>query len=144
MDELEKVDIIKDRTGVTYREAKEALDLNDGDVVKALIYLEDNKKTWTESVNVAGADLIDKVKEIVKKGNVNKIRIKKDNKVIMDIPVTAGAISTVLLPQLTLVGAAVALVANCTIEIERPNKSSVTLVEEKEDKDKGNDENPRE
>ena len=102
MDELEKVDIIKDRTGVTYREAKEALDLNDGDVVKALIYLEDNKKTWTESVNVAGADLIDKVKEIVKKGNVNKIRIKKDNKVIMDIPVTA------------------------------------------EDKDKGNDEDPRE
>mgnify|MGYP001002062686 CR=1 FL=1 len=144
MDELEKVDLIKDRTGVSYKEAKEALDANDGDVVKALVYLEDNKKSWTESMNVAGSDLIDKVKEIVKMGNVTKIRIKKDDKVIMDIPVTAGAISTVLLPQLTLVGAAVALVANCTIEIERPNSGTVTLIEEKEDKHDKHDDNPGE
>ncbi|TZE82413.1 DUF4342 domain-containing protein [Calorimonas adulescens] len=135
MDELEKIDAIRDRTGVSYKEAKEALDKNEGDVVKALIYLEDNKKSWTESMTVAGADLIDKVKEIVRKGNVTKIRIKKDGRVIMDIPVTAGAISTILLPQLTLAGAAVALVANCTIEIERPDKGAVKLVEEKEKKE---------
>lgn len=137
MDELEKIDTVRDRTGVSYKEAKEALDANDGDVVKTLIYLEDNKKSWTESMSVAGSDLIDKVREIVKKGNVTKIRIKKDDKVIMDIPVTAGAISTILLPQLTLVGAAVALVANCTIEVERPDKGTVKLIEEKEENKSG-------
>nr|WP_244262674.1 DUF4342 domain-containing protein [Thermoanaerobacter siderophilus] len=49
----------------------------------------------------------------------------------MEIPVTAGAISAVIIPQLTLVGAAVALLANCTIEVEKHDKSVTVLKEEK-------------
>ena len=128
MDELGKIDTIRERLGVSYKEAKDALDRNGGDVVKALIELEGEKKPWTESVSVAGKDVVDKVKEIVQQGNVTKIRIRQGDRVIMDIPVTAGAISTILLPQLTLVGAAVALVSDCTIEIEHPDSSNVVTV----------------
>jgi phage terminase large subunit-like protein len=134
MDELGKIDSIRERLGVSYKEAKDALDRNGGDVVKALIELEGEKKPWTESVSVAGKDVVDKVKEIVQQGNVTKIRVRQGDKVIMDIPVTAGAISTILLPQLTLVGAAVALISDCTIEIERPDKGVVTLVEQRAEK----------
>lgn len=130
-EELEKIDQIVARAGVSYKEAKEALEKSNGNVVDALIYLEDNKKNWTENISVAGSEVIDKVKEIVKKGNVTKIRIKKDDNVVLDIPVTAGAISAIIIPQLTLVGAALALVTNCTIEIERPNKEITVLKEEK-------------
>ncbi|MDI3501466.1 MAG: hypothetical protein PWP22_1237, partial [Thermoanaerobacter sp.] len=72
-----------------------------------------------------------KIKELIKKGNVTKIRIKKDDKVIVEIPVTAGAISAVIIPQLTLVGAAVALLANVTIEVEKYDRSVTVLKEEK-------------
>lgn len=130
-EELEKIDAIIDRTGVSYKEAREALQKNNGSVVDALIFLEENKKNWTESITVAGSEILDKVKEILKKGNVTKIRIKKDDKVILDIPVTAGAVSAILIPQLTLVGAALAFVANCTIEIEKHDKSVTVLKEEK-------------
>ena len=41
---LEKIDIIKERTGVSYTDAKEALEECDGDVVNALIYIEAKQK----------------------------------------------------------------------------------------------------
>ena len=49
---LEKIDQIVERTGVTYEEAKEALQAVDGDVVEAIIYLEKNKKTMFSNINV--------------------------------------------------------------------------------------------
>lgn len=130
-EELQKIDLIIERTGVSYKEAREALQKSNGSVVDALIFIEENKKNWTESITVAGSEVLEKIKEIVKKGNVTKIRVKKDDKVILEVPVTAGAISAILIPQLTLVGAALAFVANCTIEIEKHDKSVTVLKEEK-------------
>ncbi|AAM24232.1 hypothetical protein TTE0977 [Caldanaerobacter subterraneus subsp. tengcongensis MB4] len=130
-EQLEKIDMIVERTGVSYKEAKEALEKANGNVVDALIYIEENRKSWTESFTVAGTEVMDKIKDLIKKGNVTKIRIKKDDKVLVEIPVTAGAISTVVIPQLTLLGAAVAFLANCTIEVEKYDKSVIVLKEEK-------------
>jgi len=127
---LEKVDIIRDRTGVSYKEAKEALEAAGGNVVDALINIEAaGDKKWTETMSVKGSEVADKLKGMVKSGNVNRIRVKKDDYVILDIPVTAGAISAVLIPQLTAIGTAVALVSKCTIEVERPNKETINVTE---------------
>ena len=38
---LEKIELVKDRTGVTYAEAKEALESADGSVVDAIIAIEE-------------------------------------------------------------------------------------------------------
>jgi hypothetical protein len=127
---LEKVDIIRDRTGVSYKEAKEALEAANGNVVDALINIESaGDKRWTETISVKGSEAVDKVKGMVKSGNVNRIRVKKDDYVILDIPVTAGAISAVMVPQLTAIGTAVALLSKCTIEVERPNKQTINVTE---------------
>lgn len=127
---LEKVDIIRDRTGVSYKEAKDALEASNGNVVDALINIEEaGDKRWTETISVKGNEAVDKLKGIVKSGNVNRIRVKKDEYVILDIPVTAGAISAVVIPQLTAIGTAVALLSKCTIEVERPNKQTINVTE---------------
>ena len=39
---LEKIELVKDRTGVSYREAKEALERTDGNVVDAIILIEED------------------------------------------------------------------------------------------------------
>lgn len=125
---LEKIDIIRDRTGVSYKEAKDALDTADGNVVDALINIEEaGGKKWTETITVKGSEAIDKVKSVVKSGNVNRIKIKKDEHTILNIPVTAGALSAMVLPEITAVGAALALVSKCTIEVERPNKETINI-----------------
>lgn len=130
-EELEKIDLIIERSGATYKEAKDALEKSNGSVVDALIFLEENKKSWTESFTVAGSEVVEKIKDIIRKGNVTKIRIKKDDNILLEIPVTAGAVSALVVPQLTLAGAALALVANCTIEVEKQDKSVTVFKEEK-------------
>jgi hypothetical protein len=131
---LEKIDIIRDRTGVSYKEAKEALEAAEGNVVDALINIEaEGNKKWTdtvsESISVKGSEAMDKLKAILSAGNVSRIKVKKDDYVILDIPVTAGAIGALAIPLYTAVGAAVALLAKCTIEVERPNKEVITINE---------------
>lgn len=127
---LEKVDIIRDRTGVTYKEARDSLEAANGNVVDALINIEEaGDKRWTETISVKGSEAVDKLKGIVRSGNVNRIRVKKDDYVILDIPVTAGAISAAVIPQLTAIGTAVALLSKCTIEVERPNKQKINVSE---------------
>jgi hypothetical protein len=78
------------------------------------------KKTTTEEFKVSGEDLLAKVKELIKAGNVRKIIIKgKDNKEILEIPLTAGVVLAVLAPVLAAVGAVAALVTECTVVVER-------------------------
>ncbi|SDF24472.1 DUF4342 domain-containing protein [Sporolituus thermophilus] len=121
---LEKIDIIRERTGVSYREAKEVLERNGGNVIEALIELESKKEsTWAEEFSVRSAEVIDKVKELIYEGNVTKIRIKHDGRTLVDIPVTLGTIGAVVLPQLAALGVLVAVFKRCTIEVVRNETS---------------------
>ncbi len=45
---LENIDLIRERTGISYREAKEALERNDGNVIDTLIELEDKSNSSTK------------------------------------------------------------------------------------------------
>jgi hypothetical protein len=74
----------------------------------------------TEEFKVNGEDLLAKVKELIKAGNVRKLIIKdKTGKELIEIPVTAGVVVAVLAPVLAAVGAIAALVTECTIVVER-------------------------
>jgi hypothetical protein len=73
-----------------------------------------------EEFSVKGERLLEKVKEIVKEGNVRKIIIKgKNGKSIAEFPLTIGVGIALLLPMFAAVGAIAALVTECTITVER-------------------------
>ncbi len=128
---LEKIDTIRSRTGVTYRQAKDALEKHNGDVVEALIDLEENQKSFgqniSENITNTADTIMEKLKEALKKGNVTKIVVKKDGNTIMNIPVTAGAIGTILSPPVTAIGLTSALATKCTIEIVKENGEVVNI-----------------
>lgn len=131
---LEKIDMIRSRTNVSYKEAKEALELHHGNVIEALIDLENIKQDqpgWTEEFTVKSNEAIDKVKELIREGNVNRIRIKSDDKVIAEIPVYVGAIGALLVPQMAALGFMAALFKKCTIEVIR--KDDIVDVEPTEE-----------
>jgi len=127
MEELEKIDLIRERLGVSYREAKEALDQAGGDVVQALIRLEDQDKKWDAKLEEKARELGDYIRDIIKKGNVTKVRLKKDDKVVFEISATLGAIGvggallSPILAVLGVVGTVAALVNNYKLEIVRPD-----------------------
>ena len=60
------------------------------------------------------------VQELVREGNVRRIIIKDEHgKSIVEIPLTVGVVGVLLAPALAAVGAVAALVADCTISVER-------------------------
>ena len=125
---LDKMDVLRQRTGISYREARDILERNDGNVIEALIELEGKKQSsWTEEFSVKSNEVVERVKEIVREGNVRKIRIKHDEKILMEIPVTLGAIGAVLAPQLAALGVLVAVVKRCTIEVIRSDGTAKEL-----------------
>lgn len=136
MDEitLEKLDILRQRTGVSYREAKEALERNSGNVIEALVELENTKKSsWTEEFSVRSSEVVDKVKEFIREGNVTMIRVKHEDRTLVEIPVTFGAIGAVVLPQLAALGVLVAVFKRCTIEVVRKDEAVQEVRQEQED-----------
>lgn len=129
---LEKVDMVKDRMYVTYAEAKEALEKNDGDVLDAIVYLEQKIKAESVDNNESAEEVRETcetvddfkvwLKDLINKGNVNRIKIKKDDKVLIDIPVNAGIAAGVIaavIPQLLVIGVITAVATKLTIEITK-------------------------
>jgi hypothetical protein len=127
---LEKIDIIRERTGVSYTDAKEALEASQGNVVDALIYIEQNKKSTMDSIYTTKDEFLEWLKDLVNKGNINRIRIKKDEKIIVDIPVNAGIAATLtalVYPPLIAIGILTAVFTKVTIEITK-NDGTVEIV----------------
>ena len=80
----------------------------------------DKEKSSWESFKVTGDEILTKVKEIIKEGNARKIIIKnEEDEIIMEFPLTIGAIGAVLAPVFAAVGALAALATNCTILVEK-------------------------
>ncbi len=75
--------------------------------------------THREFMNVNGGELIEQVKKLLHEGNVRRVTIKQGDRTIVEFPLTIGVVGAALAPYLAAVGAIAALVADCTIEIER-------------------------
>lgn len=76
--------------------------------------------TRKEEFNVKGEDVVKKVKELVKEGNIRRVSIKdKKGKTIAEFPLTVGVVGAVFAAPLAAIGAVAALVSECTISVER-------------------------
>ena len=72
-----------------------------------------------------GEQIIAKIKELVRQGNIRHITIKnEDGKTLVNIPLTLGVIGALLLPQLAALGAIAALVTSCTIVVEKAGEEA--------------------
>jgi len=124
---LEKIDVVRERTGATYGEAREALEVSDGNVVDAIIYMENNKKSAMNNLYTTKDEFFNWIKDLINKGNITRIKIKKDEKVIVDMPINAGiavgVIAYAIWAPLIAIGVIGAVVTNITIEITKKDGS---------------------
>ena len=133
---LEQVDKVRERCDVSYAEAKEALEISNGDVLEAIIYIEQNQQKENENekdenfnskFNTVSIDELKiLIKSIIEKGNVTRIKIKKDEKEILDIPVNAGIAASVVaitIPPILAAAVIAAIATQITIEITREDGS---------------------
>ncbi len=129
---LEQVDEVRERTGVTYQEAKEALEIAKGDVLEAIIHLE-SKEGYRNHFTEKGNEVIEKLKEFIKKGNVTRIYLRKDGETVMNIPVTAGAVGALMFTPATIAGILVALATGHRLEIVKDDGEVIDIQDITED-----------
>lgn len=66
------------------------------------------KRTWTEELEVAGSQVVDRIQDIVRQGNVRRIIIKTaDDRVLLNTTLTVG----------TLAGGALALIGGLPLAV---------------------------
>lgn len=138
---LEKIDQIVERTGVSYAQAKEALEKAEGDVVEAIIYIEQSSARFSKSVSdsfmLKKDEVIETLKELIQKGNVTKIIIEKDDKKVLEVPVnialSAGVLSlflgTLLIPVVAVIGTGM-YIGNFRIKVINDDGSEIDVNEE--------------
>jgi hypothetical protein len=76
-------------------------------------------KTGWESLKVEGEALLEKLKELIRQGNIRRVRIQHQGRTVAEFPLTAGVVGVVLAPVVAGVAAVVTLLKDCTIEVER-------------------------
>ena len=78
-----------------------------------------NFQNIADEVHVMGSNLVEKVKELIHEGNVQRIIIKNEQgHTVVEIPVTFAAIGVVAAPVLA-VGAMAGILTKCTLVVER-------------------------
>ena len=83
--------------------------------------------TTTQTLEARGGQVIDTLKRLLHEGNIRKISIKQDGRVIAEFPLTFGVVGAAMAPALAAIGAIAALVTDCTIEVERATPDAPTL-----------------
>lgn len=76
-----------------------------------------------QEIKVKGSHLIEKIKDIIEEGNARRVIIKKEDRVLLEFPLSLGvggaAAALALAPTLAAVGAVAALVTDVKVIIER-------------------------
>lgn len=120
---LEMVDEVIARTGASYQAAKDALLKADGDVLEAIVLLEEQAQVPKDHV------IIKVLKDLVEKGKVSRILVERDGKHILNIPVAAGVIGGLIFATPTVIAITAAIVSGCDLFIITPDNKKVNVVD---------------
>ena len=82
------------------------------------------EKTYWESFKAEGEAALDKIKVLIHEGNVRRIVIQHEGRTVAEFPLTVGIVGAVLAPIVAAIGALVALLKDCTIQVEREHQDA--------------------
>jgi hypothetical protein len=81
----------------------------------------------SDKYTICGSELLTKIKELIHQGNIRRVRVIHGGRPLIDIPLTIGASATAITvltaPVLAALGALAALLTECTIEVEKVDKT---------------------
>ena len=85
------------------------------------------EKGNTEQFEVTLGNVVGKIMELIREGNVRRISLRRGGKTLLEVPLnaglTVGAVTALVAPLLLGVGALAAVVTKVTVVVERPSKA---------------------
>ena len=76
-------------------------------------------RTSWETIKEEGEAAVEKLKALIHEGNVRRVVIQHEGRTIAEFPLTAGIVGAVLAPVAAAIAALVAVLKDCTIQVER-------------------------
>jgi hypothetical protein len=76
------------------------------------------KLCW-ESIKVDSNTVVEKLRELIHEGNVRRVVVQHGGRTVAEFPLTAGIVGVLVAPVLAAIGALVAMLKECTIQVER-------------------------
>lgn len=129
---LENIELVVDRTGATYKEAKDALEKSKGSALDAIIYLEDTIEVPKKDklAKDRAKSVLDNIVHFIKQGNVIRVKVSnKDDEILLNIPINA-LIPGVVGAPVVAIGYIVAIFAtHCKIELLLKNGNTINFTE---------------
>ena len=89
------------------------------------------EKTSWESFKLDGSEIVEKLRDLIHEGNIRRVIVQHEGRTVAEFPLTAGVLGVVLAPVLAAIGALVALLKNCTIQVERSDTANTPPLEQK-------------
>ena len=90
--------------------------------------------TGWESIKAEGEALLEQLKSLVHEGNVRRVRIQHQGRTVAEFPLTAGVIGIVFAPIVAAVAVIVALLKDCTLEVQRDTQTETHETEKTEER----------
>ncbi len=89
------------------------------------------KRGAWETVKLQGEQVVDEVRKLIHEGNVRRVVVKQGNEVVAEFPLTVGLVASVAAPVLAAIGALVALLTDCRIDLERRRPGAAAAARKK-------------
>ena len=77
------------------------------------------ERTWREKIEGTTDQILAQIRKLIDEGNVRRVVVKHQGKSVAEFPLTVGVVGTVLAPVAAAIGALTAVLADCTIEVEK-------------------------
>jgi hypothetical protein len=77
------------------------------------------EQTWREKIEGTTEQILAQIKRLFDEGNVRRIVVKQQGRVVAEFPLTVGVVGTVLAPVAAAIAALTAVLTDCSIEVEK-------------------------
>lgn len=138
---LEQIDNLRERTHVSYSQAKEALEISDGHMIDAIIYLENEKESFEardkqgtndhqgpkKEFKKTGDEFIIGFKKVMKLLNETRFIMFNDYRTIFDISMTITLLAAVFAFPLTMTILIIGLLTGNRFKIKKKSKLSESV-----------------
>ena len=77
------------------------------------------ERTWREKIEGTTDQILTQIGRLIDEGNVRRVLVKQRGRTVAEFPLTVGVVGTVIAPLAAAIGALTAVLAECTIEVEK-------------------------
>jgi Domain of unknown function (DUF4342) len=84
------------------------------------------ERTWWEKIEGTTEQILAQIGKLIDEGNIRRVMVKQRGRVVAEFPLTVGVVGTVIAPLAAAIGALTAVLADCSIEVEKTGVDQAT------------------